>query len=592
MTIFDLLTFVGGLALFLFGMKTMGIGLEKVSGGKLETVLEKMTNTRFKGLLLGTFVTGIIQSSSAVTVMAVGFVNSGIMQLGQVIGIIMGAHIGTTVTAWLLSLTNIDGSGSVILSLFKPSSFAPVLALIGIVLFMFFKSDKKKNVGSILLGFGVLLIGMQTMSGSVEGLKEIPEFTSILTKFQNPILGLIAGTVLTAIVQSSSASVGILQALSVTGSITVGSAFPIILGQNIGACVPVLLSSIGTNKNAKRAAGIYLIYSVFGAVLAMVLFYGIDYIISGIPFIDEQVNAVKIAIIHSVFNIFTTIVLFPFGKQLEKLMYIIVPSDKDEEQGTEVLENEGALVDERFLMSPSYALDKVKEQCDDMAALAKENIYLSLDFIKLFDRDKDARIKEIEKQLDNYEDRLETYLVKISTMDLSIYDSVRLNKLTHSIGNFERIGDYGYNILKTKRRMHKNNIHFSDTANKELDVMSKAVKEIVDLSTEAFMNDDVRLAKQVEPLEQVINNLKYELREKHEKRVEDGKCDFEQGMLFIDIVNSFERIADHCSSLAVSIIELSHGSFQTHSYLKEVKNSDNKSFMQTFEDYLEKYAIK
>ncbi len=591
MTIFDVLTFVSGLALFLFGMKTMGIGLEKVSGGKLESILEKMTNTRFKGLILGTIVTGIIQSSSAVTVMAVGFVNSGIMQLGQVIGIIMGAHIGTTVTAWLLSLTNIQGNGSIILSLFKPSSFAPVLALIGIILFMFFKSEKKKNIGSILLGFAVLLIGMQTMSGSVEGLKNIPEFTGLLTKFSNPLLGLIAGTVLTAIVQSSSASVGILQALSVTGSITVGAAFPIILGQNIGACVPVLLSSIGTSKNAKRTAGVYLIYSVLGAIAAMLCFYGADFIIGGLPFIDAQVNAVSIAIIHSVFNIFTTLILFPFGKQLEKLMYIIIPESENEKAHKSESEASG-LVDERFLLSPSYALDKVKEQCDDMAKLAKENIYLSLDFIKLFNRDKDARIKDIEKQLDNYEDELETYLVKISTMNLSIYDSVRLNKLTHSIGNFERIGDYGYNILKTKRRMHKNKIHFSDTANRELDIMSKAVKEIVDLSTEAFINDDVKLAKKVEPLEQVINNLKYELREKHEKRVEDGKCDFEQGMLFIDIINSFERIADHCSSLAVSIIELSHGSFQTHSYLKEVKNSDNKSFMQTFEEYLEKYTVK
>ncbi len=591
MTIFDVLTFVSGLALFLFGMKTMGIGLEKVSGGKLESILEKMTNTRFKGLILGTIVTGIIQSSSAVTVMAVGFVNSGIMQLGQVIGIIMGAHIGTTVTAWLLSLTNIQGNGSIILSLFKPSSFAPVLALIGIILFMFFKSEKKKNIGSILLGFAVLLIGMQTMSGSVEGLKNIPEFTGLLTKFSNPLLGLIAGTVLTAIVQSSSASVGILQALSVTGSITVGAAFPIILGQNIGACVPVLLSSIGTSKNAKRTAGVYLIYSVLGAIAAMLCFYGADFIIGGLPFVDAQVNAVSIAIIHSVFNIFTTLILFPFGKQLEKLMYIIIPESENEKAHKSESEASG-LVDERFLLSPSYALDKVKEQCDDMAKLAKENIYLSLDFIKLFNRDKDARIKDIEKQLDNYEDELETYLVKISTMNLSIYDSVRLNKLTHSIGNFERIGDYGYNILKTKRRMHKNKIHFSDSANRELDIMSKAVKEIVDLSTEAFINDDVKLAKKVEPLEQVINNLKYELREKHEKRVEDGKCDFEQGMLFIDIINSFERIADHCSSLAVSIIELSHGSFQTHSYLKEVKNSDNKSFMQTFEEYLEKYTVK
>ncbi len=589
MTIFDVLTFISGLALFLFGMKTMGIGLEKVSGGKLENILEKMTNTRLKGLLLGTAVTAVIQSSSAVTVMAVGFVNSGIMNLSQVIGIVMGAHIGTTVTAWLLSLTNIDGSGNVILSLFKPSSFAPVLALIGIVLYMFFKTEKKRNIGSILLGFAVLLIGMQTMSSSVEGLKDIPEFTGILTKFSNPILGLLAGAILTAIVQSSSASVGILQALSVTGSITVGAAFPIILGQNIGACVPVLLSSIGTSKNAKRTAGVYLAYSVLGAAAAMVCFYGADALIGGLPFKNYQVNAVSIAIIHSVFNIFTTLILFPLGGMLEKLMYKIIPESEDEKYREE---KSNGLIDERFLMSPSYALDKVKEQCDDMATLAKEEIYLSLDFIKLFNRAKDERIKEIEKQLDNYEDELETYIVSISTMDMSVFDSVRMNKLSHSIGNFERIGDYGYNILKTKRRMHKNKIHFSDVANADLDVMAKAVKEIVDISTEAFINDDVHLAKKVEPLEQVINNLKNELRERHEKRITSGECNIDQGMLFIDIVNSFERIADHCSSLAVSIIELSKGSFQTHSYLKEVKSSDNKSFMQNFEEYLNKYTVK
>lgn len=586
MTIFNLLTLLGGLALFLFGMTTMGNSLKEISGGKLESILERMTNTRIKGVLLGMGVTAIIQSSGAVTAMVVGFVNSGIMELGQVIGIVMGAHVGTTVTAWLLSLTNIDGGGSIILSLFKPSSFAPILAFIGIVLVMFFKSEKKRSIGSIMLGFGTLMIGMTTMSDAMSVLKTIPEFTSLLTKFSNPVLGVLAGTVLTAAIQSSSASVGILQALSTTGSITVAAAFPIILGQNIGSCVPVLLSSIGTSKNAKRTAGVYLVFSVIGVVVAMGLFYGLNAAF-GLPFINKTVSPVSIAIIHTAFNVFATIILFPFGKQLEKLMCFIIKDDKKETQ-----ENNSTLVEERFLLSPAYAIDKIKERCDEMALLAKKNIFLSLDFIKTYSSSKDEKIKNNEKMLDAFEDELETYLVKISAMDLSVDDSMRLSKLSHAIGNFERIGDYGVNILKTKRKMHEKGIHFSDHANKELDVMAAAVKEIIENSTTAFITDDIELAQTIEPLEQVINNLKAELRAKHEKRMAENECSVENGMLFFDIVNSFERIADHCSNLAVCIIELSQGSYQTHSYLKAVKKSGNATFMQSFETYLKKYDLK
>lgn len=586
MTIFNLLTLLGGLALFLFGMTTMGNSLKEISGGKLESILERMTNTRIKGVLLGMGVTAVIQSSGAVTAMVVGFVNSGIMELGQVIGIVMGAHVGTTVTAWLLSLTNIDGGGSIILSLFKPSSFAPILAFIGIVLVMFFKSEKKRSIGSIMLGFGTLMIGMTTMSDAMSVLKTMPEFTSLLTKFSNPVLGVLAGTVLTAAIQSSSASVGILQALSTTGSITVAAAFPIILGQNIGSCVPVLLSSIGTSKNAKRTAGVYLVFSVIGVVVAMGLFYGLNAVF-GLPFINKTVNPVSIAVIHTAFNVFATIILFPFGKQLEKLMCFIIKDDKKETQ-----ENNSALVEERFLLSPAYAIDKIKERCDEMALLAKKNIFLSLDFIKTYSSSKDEKIKNNEKMLDAFEDELETYLVKISAMELSVDDSMRLSKLSHAIGNFERIGDYGVNILKTKRKMHEKGIHFSDHANKELDVMAAAVKEIIENSTTAFIADDIELAQTIEPLEQVINNLKAELRAKHEKRMAENECSIENGMLFFDIVNSFERIADHCSNLAVCIIELSQGSYQTHSYLKSVKKSGNKTFMQSFETYLKKYELK
>ena len=586
MTIFNVLTLIGGLALFLFGMSIMGSNLEKISGGKLESVLERMTNSRIKGLFLGLGVTAIIQSSGAVNVMAVGFVNSGIMALKQVIGIIMGANIGTTVTAWLLSLTGIEGS-SVFLQLLKPSSFAPVLAFIGVLIFKFSKNDKRKSIASILLGFAVLLIGMNTMSSSVSGLKDVPEFTNLLLKFSNPLLGLLAGIVLTAVLQSSSASVGILQAMTATGAVSVSVAFPIILGMNIGACTPVLISAIGTNKNARRTAATVPLLATSGVVLAMIVFYGADAIF-GLPFLSEQVNPTKVAIIHSVFNIFAATILFPFGGVIEKLMYKIIKDDPKSDEASD----ETSLVEDRFLLTPAYALDKIKEKCDEMALLAKKNISMSLDFLKVYSRVKDEKIKENEKLLDQYEDELETYLVKISSLELSFADSMRQSKYSHAIGNFERIGDYGVNILKTKRRMHKEKIHFSDDANRELDIMGRAVKEIIEKSTDAFINNDLELAQTIEPLEQVINNLKVQLRTRHSKRMNDGECTIEHGMLFFDIINSFERIADHCSNLAVCIIELSQGSYQTHSYLKGVKNSDNRSFMKSFEEYLNKYEIK
>ena len=581
MSVFNVLSLVGGLALFLFGMNYMGSSLEKLGGGKFESILEKMTNSRIKGVLLGAGITAIIQSSSAVTVMAVGFVNSSIMSLNQVIGIIMGANIGTTITGWILSLTNIE-STNLFISLLKPSSFTPVLALIGIIMYMAGKKEKKKDIGSILLGFSILMFGMETMSGAVEPLKDVPQFTSILTMFSNPILGVLAGAVLTAVIQSSSASVGILQALAVTGSINIASAFPIILGQNIGTCITAILSSIGTNKNAKRTAVVHLAFNIIGVLLAMTLFYGADAIF-GLPFIENSVNATTIAIIHTVFNIFSTVVLFPFGKQLERLAHLVIRDNNDDESN--------ALIDERFLMTPSYAIDKVKEQVDSMGGLARENIYLCLDLIKKYSHNNDDTISKNEKTLDNLEDELETYLVKISSMNLSIEDSIKLSKLSHSISNFERIGDYGVNILKIKRRMHQNNVHFSTDANKELEVMSRAVREIVDKSIEAFVNDDVELAAEIEPLEQVINNLKQELRARHSKRLQDDECTIENGMLFFDIINSFERIADHCSNLAVCIIELSNRSYQTHTYLKGVKNRNNEGFMEMFEAYLRKYKI-
>lgn len=581
MTIFDFLTFVGGLAMFLFGMSYMGSSLEKIGGGKFESVLEKMTDNRIKGVLLGAGITAIIQSSSAVTVMAVGFVNSGIMGLHQVIGIIMGANIGTTITGWILSLTNIDSS-NILISMFKPTSFTPLLAVIGIIMFMVGKKDKVKSVGSILLGFTVLIFGMTTMTTAVEPLKDVKEFTGILTMFSNPLLGVLFGAVLTAIIQSSSASVGILQALAITGSISVSTAFPIILGQNIGTCITAILSSIGANKNAKRTAVVHLLFNVIGVSLAMALFYGLNAIFK-FSFYNDTANAASIAVIHTLFNVFATVVLFPFATQIEKLACVLVPESKKEKNT--------ALIDEKFLMSPSYALDKVKERCDKMGTLAQENVELCLDILKKYSHNKDEIISKNEKQLDKYEDELETYLVKISSMDLSNYDSIRLSKLSHSISNFERIGDYGTNILKIKRRMHDKNIHFTQDANAELNVMAKAVKEIVEKSISAFIADDIDAAREIEPLEQVIDNLKNELRARHAKRLQNNECTIENGMIFFDIINSYERIADHCSNLAVCIIELSKGSYQTHAYLKSVKSSSNKSFMELFEEYLLKYKV-
>jgi len=587
MDIFNVLTLIGGLALFLFGMKVMGDALEKKAGGQLKTVLGRMTDSKIKGFGLGLGVTSIIQSSSATTVMVVGFVNSGIMTLRQAINIIMGANVGTTVTAWILSLTGIQGD-NIFVELLKPSSFTPVLALIGIAMVMFSKKPKKKDTGTILLGFAVLMTGMDMMSGAVSGLKDVPEFTHILTIFSNPIFGVLAGAILTAIIQSSSASVGILQALSTTGSITVSSAFPIILGQNIGSCTTVLISSIGASKNAKRAAYAHLTFNVIGVVIAMALFYGSNAIF-GLPFFNDNVSPATIAIIHSLFNIFSTIILFPFGKQLEKLMCVLIKDGKDDK---EEQKDENGLVEERFLISPGFALDKVKDKCDEMATLAQTNISQSIEFIKSYSRKKDEAIKANEKRLDDYEDQLETYLVKISSIDLNVSDSMRLNNYSHAIGNFERMGDYGYNILKIKRKMHQDKIHFSEEANRELEIMGRAVAEIIENSTKAFINDDVELAMTVEPLEQVIDNLKAELRARHSKRMDQGECTFENGILFFDIVNSFERIADHCSNLAVCIIEFSQGHYQTHSYLKGVKNSNNKTFMEQFETYLNKYAVR
>lgn len=582
MSIYSIFSLFGGLALFLYGMNMMGDGLEKISGGKLEQILEKMTDKTYKGVLLGCAVTAVIQSSSAVTVMVVGFVNSGIMELSRAIGVIMGANIGTTATAWILSLTGIDGD-SLIVNLLKPSSFAPVLAVIGVFLLMFSKSDKRKNIGGIIAGFGILMMGMEFMSDSMSGLADNQQFTSILLKFSNPVLGILTGMILTAIIQSSSASVGILQALSLTGAVSFGTAFPIVLGQNIGTCVTALIASAGTNKNAKRAAMAHLYFNIIGVVLAVALFYGGNAIFQ-FDFLQNTVTPSQIAIIHSVFNIFSTLVMLPFTKQLEKLAYMTI---KDGKKGKE---DAPVLLDERFLLTPSYAVEKSREVTVQMADLVEKTAMTAFSLLKNYKSEKASKISENEKKTDKYEEMLETYLVKVSALQLSDEDSKNVFILHHAIEDLEKISDYCEDILKIKKNINKKNIIFSEKAKYDLSVMLAAVTKIINLTVEAFKMNDITKAREIEPLEEVIDKLKKELKNRHLKRIEDGSCSVDQGFVFLDVINALERIADHCASLAVSMIELESGEYNVHEYTRELKESD-KEFVENLDSYLEKYSL-
>lgn len=582
MDVYSVLSMIGGLALFLYGMHYMGEQLEKLSGGKLERILEKMTDKTIKGVLLGCAVTAVVQSSSAVTVMVVGFVNSGIMELSRAIGIIMGANIGTTVTAWILSLTGLSGD-SLIINLLKPSSFAPVLAVIGVFLVMFTKKEKSKNIGGILTGFSILMMGMTFMSDAMGGLADNEQFTSLLIKFSNPLLGILAGTVLTAVIQSSSASVGILQALAITGSVPFSTAFPIILGQNIGTCVTALISSVGTNKNAKRAAFAHLYFNIIGVVLALILFYGANAIFD-FAFMSDAITASQIAVLHSVFNIFSTIVLLPFTKQLE---FLACKTIKDSGKKAET---PSVLLDDRFLINPSYAVEKSREITCKMADMVEKTAITSLSILKNFSDEKAQLILENEKETDKYEELLETYLVKISALNLSDEDSKNVFILHHAIENFEKIGDYSEDILKIKKNINKKNIIFSERAKYDLSVMMAATTKIITLAVEAFKTNDIVKAREIEPLEEVIDKLKKELKNRHLKRIEQGSCSVDQGFVYLDIINALERISDHCASLAVSMIELESGDYNVHEYTRELKETD-KEFVENLDSYLEKYAL-
>ena len=580
MTIFNVFTLLGGLAFFLFGMNVMSASLEKMAGGKLESILKKMTSNPLKALLLGAGITMVIQSSSAVTVMLVGLVNSGLMSLGQTIGVIMGSNIGTTITAWIISMTSIEGD-NFILTLLKPSSFTPILAFIGILLTMFSKSTKKKDFAEILIGFAILMYGMELMSGAVKPLSGMPEFVNILTYFKNPILSVVVGAVFTGIIQSSSASVGILQALSLTGEITYSMAIPIIMGQNIGTCVTALISSIGVNKNAKRVGVVHVCFNIIGTIVCLILFYGLNYFLK-FNFIDNTITPVAIAICHSIFNIFTTILFFPFTKYLEKLANIIV-KDNDE--------TEYSFIDERLLLSPSFAVSECVNMTVKMSEIAKNTIFASLDIIKNYSDKKSEEIKANEEQLDKYEDKLGTYLIKLSGKELSDSDSKKISMLLHTIGNFERMGDHAVNLLKVAKEIDEKDIIFSPDATEELKIAEDALKEIIDLTIEAFHTNDEKLAAKVEPLEQVIDGILSEMKSRHVKRLRAGNCTIELGFVLSDILSNYERISDHCSNIAVSIIEINNASFDTHEYLNEIKKTNNPEYIKQYSIYQQKFLL-
>lgn len=585
MDIFGVLQLVGGLCLFLFGMDTMGNGLTKASGSKLEQVLRNMTSSVPRGVLLGCLVTAVIQSSSATTVMLVGFVNSGIMQLSQAIPVIMGANIGTTVTAWLLSLSAIDGS-SLFIQMLKPSSFSPILAAVAIVFMMFLKDEKKHNIGLILIGFSILMYGMETMSSAVEPLKDVPEFTSVLTMFSNPVLGVAAGAIFTAAIQSSSASVGILQALCKTGSVTYGTAIPIIMGQNIGTCVTAILSAIGANKGAKRVAAVHLSFNIIGTIAFLALFYTLNAVMN-FGFMGDRVDPANIAIIHSIFNIFSTCLLLPFYKQLEKLANFLVKDEKKEKATDETL----SLLDERFLETPSVAAGQCQLVATKMADMAQECIFSAMHLFETYSEEEVTHVKQIEKKIDKYEDVLGDYIIKLEQKNLTAQDSRVVNMILHNIGDLERISDHARNLAESAEELNEKNLEFSPAAKREIAVYMNAVREIVTMATDSFIRADSSLASEVEPLEEVIDVIHADVKNRHIERLKKGQCTIELGFILSDMGTNLERVADHCSNLAVCVIETSRNEFDMHKYVIRLKKYDRESFEEKVRTYEKKYAL-
>lgn len=583
MTVQDILAMLGGLAVFMFGMHTLSAALEKFAGGKLENWLEKMTSNPIKGVALGAGVTALIQSSAATTVMLVGFVNSGIMKLSQAIGVIMGANIGTTATGWILSLSGLKGNG--ILAIFSPDFFTPILAIIGVALIMFTKSDRRKTFGMILIGFSLLMFGMSMMSAAAEGLKDNAAFREFMVMFTNPFLGVLVGALLTAVLQSSSVSIGILQTLArETGTITYQIALPIILGQNIGSCVTALISSIGANKSAKRVAIVHLYFNVIGTVVFLSLFYLINALID-LPFMEQHLEATGIAIIHTSFNLLVTLLFLPFTKQLEKLACLTIrdkPGDED---------NVVPLLDKRFLNTPSVAIEHCKNVAFKMARLTRKTLLMSLDLVAKYDKEIAQEVNDNENTIDIFEDNIGSYILKISSKDLSVNDSQIVSNLLHTIGDLERISDHAVNIMEAAEEMHTKKVRFSPAAEEEVGIMIKAVTEILDMSINSFINFDVSLAKEVEPLEDVIDGLRTELKNRHVQRLRDGVCTIELGFILQDLLTNFERVSDHCSNIAVCLIQIKENSMDTHEYMNELKRLDKSEFMDEFNQYKTKYSL-
>ena len=585
MDFFDILTLIGGLALFLYGMDVMGDSLKKLAGGKLETFLAKLTSNRFKGFFLGFLVTAIIQSSSATTVMLVGFVNSGIMKLGQTISIIMGANVGTTVTSWLLSTTGISGDNFWV-QIFKPSSFTPILAAIGIIMTMTASTSKKKDIGSILLGFAVLMFGMEAMSGAMGGLKDSESFKQILVMFENPILGILTGTLLTAIIQSSSASVGILQALAITGTIPYSMAIPIILGQNIGTTITPVLSAISGNADSKKVAVTCVYIKMIGVVVVASIFYILNATV-GFSFMEESVTAFDIAVVHTAFNVISTVILIPFTHLFE-----ILANKTIKDKGNEKEDAIFSKLDDRFMNIPGIAVEQSNILVCDMARITEQSIKDATSLIGNYDEKIAQKIMEDESLVDKYEDKISTYLVKLSAKNVTEHDSKMVTELLHVIGDVERMSDHAVNILEVAKEMYDKGITFSEQAQNDLKVMVAAVCEIVELSTNALTNNDLESAKLVEPLEQVIDRLKLKIKASHIQRLKDGDCTVEYGFILSDILTNCERISDHCSNIAVCMIEIAHGSFETHEYLSHVKGDGENDFAARYAEYKKKYALQ
>lgn len=583
MDIFSVLSLAGGLALFLYGMEMMGDGLKKLAGSRLELFLGKLTSTRFKGFLLGLVVTAIIQSSSATTVMLVGFVNSGIMKLSQTISIIMGANVGTTVTAWLLSMSGISGD-SFFLRILKPESFTPILAVIGVIVCMVSADDKKKNVGSILIGFAILMFGMEMMSSSMSGLKDSESFSRLLVMFSNPIMGILMGTILTAIIQSSSASVGILQAMSLTGAIPYSTAIPIILGQNIGTTITPILSSISGNTQSKRVAISCLYIKMIGVIAVAAVFYILNHIFD-FSIMHENVSALSIAILHTAFNIISTIILMPFCKGIETLAYKTI-------KGSDSKENDiFSTLDDRFLSLPSFAVEKCRAIVCEMAKITKTSIIDATSLLEKYDKTKAKDIAETESEIDKYEDKTSAYLVKIAASELPAADSVEVTRLLHVVGDVERISDHSVNIMQVAKEIHEKGIEFSNEALSDIQVITDAVREIISITTEALVNEDFDPAKRVEPLDQIIDKLTHKVKNNHIRRLRDGGCTVEMGFILSDLLTAYERVAGHCSNIAVCLLESENSSFETHEYLNQVKTEGENEFFEQYDMYKKKYAL-